>query len=497
MSVVDCQNLFEIIHNCLQQDSLSSSSYESKQQLAQVEPAKRLAAAFCTILDLVSDATHSISHPDEVWLDVLIGQLDVGINKQLDVILHHPDFQALESSWRSIAYLVAKVSTDSAVQIEVLDVAKNVLWQDFQDARDLSQAGLYHHLYQMEYDMPGGDPITAMVSDYFFTASVQDIFLLKQLSALGELTHCPLLANVAPQFFDKDSYQAVLAIENLSNYLERAEYLSWVNFRNLDQARYVALFMPRFLLRLVYGDDNPTRDFCYQEYINNSDENQCLWGAASFAFAANMIRSFEKSGWLINIRGPESGGKVNDLQLPRFKVAGGVFYKSPTEVLISESKELELADLGFIPLSYYKNSNYACFFSANSVKAPVVYSSRQHTANSRVNAKLPYIFLVGRLGHYLKVLQREVIGSDKTAPELAQQLNTWLQTLVTKMRDPAPELACQFPLREGYVAVEPIVENPGYFRVNLFVVPHFQVEGIDIRLSLVAKLPGAVSKVVN
>ena len=482
-------DLYHALDIFLQNESLNFALYQDKQSLVHTESTERVSAALCTIMSLC-DGSIEITHPDETWLDRFIVELDHTINQQLDYVLHHPEFQALESSWRSVEYLIQKIECTSPVKVEILNCSKKALLDDFQSSRNICQSSLYHHVYHMEYDMPGGDPITAMVSDYFFSSTLQDIDLLKAISQVAEMAHCPFLANVSPQFFDKTNFKDVLEIENLARYMERAEYIHWSSFREFEASRYIALLMPRFLLRLNYGNENPVSHFNYIEAEDSGHGSSGLWGAASIAFAVNMVRSFEETGWLMNIRGPESGGKVSDLPIPHFKVGHGLFLKSPTEVLISESKELALAELGFIPLSYYKNSNYACFFSANTVKLPIHYTDASHTANSRVNARLPYVLLISRLGHYLKVLQREVIGSDKNADELALRLNAWLQRLVTKMRDPSPEIARRYPLREGYVKVTAMLDNPGYFKVNLFVVPHFQVEGFDIQLSLLAKLPG-------
>jgi len=208
-----------------------------------------------------------------------------------------------------------------------------------------------------------------------------------------------------------------------------------------------------------------------------------------FAFAANIAASFAKHGWAVNIRGPEAGGKVENLPVHLYDAGKGLQLKIPTEVIISETRELELANLGFIPLSYYKNSDFACFFSANSVQKPAEYSTAEATANSQINARMPYIFLVSRIAHYLKVLQRENIGTSKGRQVLENELNAWLQTLVTRMKDPEPELIATHPLKDGRVTVREIPENPGYYSVELYVMPHFQIEGIDIRLNLVAQLP--------
>jgi type VI secretion system protein ImpC len=202
-----------------------------------------------------------------------------------------------------------------------------------------------------------------------------------------------------------------------------------------------------------------------------------------------MARSFKDNGWCVQIRGPQSGGKIENLPIHTYDVGRGKQMKIPSEVLIPETREFEFANLGFIPLSYYKNSDFACFFSANSAQRPIEYTDKKATANSRINSRLPYIFLVSRIAHYLKVLQRENIGSNKPRQLLEEELNDWANTLVTEMKDPDPELISTHPLRKAEVTVAEIQENPGFYRVGLMVMPHFQIEGVDVRLSLVAQMP--------
>ncbi|MNS87657.1 hypothetical protein D3C72_1216050 [compost metagenome] len=235
----------------------------------------------------------------------------------------------------------------------------------------------------------------------------------------------------------------------------------------------------------------PVRAFNYTEAVKGPDHNRYLWANASFSFAANMVQSFIKNGWCVQIRGPQAGGLVEDLPIHLYDLGTGNQAKIPTEVLIPETREFEFANLGFIPLSYYKNHDFACFFSAHSAQKPALYDTKEATANSRVNARLPYIFLLSRIAHYLKLIQRENIGTTKDRRLLELELNSWIKTLVTEMTDPGDELQASHPLRDARVIVEDIEDNPGFFRVKLFIVPHFQIEGMDINLSLVSQMPKA------
>jgi type VI secretion system protein ImpC len=272
--------------------------------------------------------------------------------------------------------------------------------------------------------------------------------------------------------------------------METAEYAKWNSFRDSEDARYVGLTYPRFMLRLPYGPDTvPAKDFNYVEGVKGADHNKYLWGNAAFAFAANMTSAFMQDGWSVQIRGPQSGGKVDGLPVHLYDVGKGKQMKIPTEVPISETLEFTAANLGFIPLSIYQGRDYACFFSANSAQRPVVYDDAAATANSRVNARLPYVMLASRIAHYLKVLQRENIGTTKDAGRIEEELNKWLNGYVTKMPNPSESQITKYPLRDGRVSVQDIEENPGFYRVEMMIQPHFQVEGMDISLSLVGKMP--------
>ncbi|MBS0358085.1 MAG: type VI secretion system contractile sheath large subunit [Proteobacteria bacterium] len=465
------------------------TDFVASDQLANKSLTERLTSGLQVLMELMTPDADRIERIDKTLIDHYIAKFDELLSKQLDAILHHPSFQELESLWRSLHYLVSHTDFRANTKIEFLDISKSDLHQDFSNALELSDSGLYQHIYAQEYDMPGGEPFSAMISPYTFSVEQQDIDLLKSISQVAAIAHCPFIGSVNPQFFKKENFNEVAKIFDLENYLDSAEYIRWNAFRNTEEAKYIGLTLPKFLLRLPYGEDNRVKNFLYQENVLSQTAEKYLWGSASFAFAVNLGKSFKYHGWCVNIRGSESGGKVSELVLHQYNLGFGTQTKIPTEVLISESRELELSNLGFIPLSYYKNSDYACFFSANSIQKPAIYDEHEATANSRINARLPYIFLSSRIAHYLKVIQRENIGASKDPAELENELNTWLQKLVTKMNNPSAELIAQHPLRAGEVSVEEIESNPGFYRVSLHATPHFQIEGVDVRLSLVAKMP--------
>ncbi|MBK1734054.1 type VI secretion protein [Halorhodospira abdelmalekii] len=469
--------------------TLEIGTFKDATVMADIPLESRLTAALHVFLDLAGESASPVERIDKSLLDEYIARIDAAVSEQLDAVFHHPEFQRIEAAWRSLRFLVERSDPKANVKLELLDLSKADLVEELEDVTDITQSGLYQHVYVQEYDTPGGEPVAAMISDYEIGCSAADITLLSELSRIAAASHCPFIAAAGKSFFGKPSIDEVVKIPDISSYLDKAEYARWRGFRETADARYVGLTLPRFLLRLPYGEDNPVRSFDYTETVSGLDHEKYLWGNASFAFAANMARSFKEHGWTVNIRGPEAGGRLEQLPLHRFDLGRGTQIKIPTEALISENKELELADEGFIPLSFYKNSDHACFFSANSAQRPAQFADTVATANARINARLPYIFLVSRLAHYLKVLQRENIGTAKSRQDLEHELNDWLQTLVTKMQNPDPTLVATRPLREGIVQVEEVAENPGFFRVSMAVMPHFQIEGIDLKLSLVSQLP--------
>ena len=392
---------------------LSLEHFHDAAQLAETEADQRLTAAIQVFLEMAGET--EVERIDKSLLDYYIAQVDGVISAQLDKVLHHGEFQQIESAWRSLQYLVQRTPSNGNIKVELLDVDKESLREDFEEAPDTTQSALYKHVYTAEYDTPGGEPIANIVSNYEFDCSTRDINLLQEVSRVCAAAHCPFIGSVGPRFFLKPNLAEVAKIQDLFTYMDRAEFLRWKSFRASDDARYIGLTFPRFLLRLPYGDTNPVRHFNYRESIAEGAPEAYLWGSAAFPLAANIVDSFYQHGWSVNIRGPQSGGKVNNLPLHVYEAAKGLETNIPTEVLISETKELEFAAQGFIPLSYYKNSNYACFFSANSAQKPQEMETPAATANARINSRLPYIFLVSRIAHYLKVLQREKYRFKQTA----------------------------------------------------------------------------------
>lgn len=489
------ESLFEKINLTPVTELGDISMWQDSQVMADASADERVTVAVKVFLNRLKQAGQtSVAKLDKALLDHHIAELDWQISQQLDAVMHHPEFQKVESLWRGLKSLVDKTDFRQNVKLELLDVSKEDLRRDFEDAPEIVQTGLYYHTYMQEYDTPGGEPIAAVISAYEFDTSSQDITLLRNISKVAAAAHMPFIGSAGPQFFLKETMEEVAAIKDLGNYFERAEYIKWKSFRETEDSRYIGLVMPRVLGRLPYGPDTiPVRSFNYAEEVKGPDHEKYLWSSAVFSFAANMIRSFIKNGWCVQIRGPQAGGAVTDLPIHLYDLGTGSQVKIPSEIMIPETREFEFANLGFIPLSYYKNRDYACFFSANSAQKPAIYDTSEATANSRINTRLPYIFLLSRIAHYLKLIQRENIGTTKDRRLLELELNTWVKTLVTEMTDPGDDLQASHPLRDAKVVVEDIEDNPGFFRMKLYAVPHFQVEGMDISLSLVSQMPKAKS----
>jgi type VI secretion system protein ImpC len=487
-SVLD--TIFEQVQVDAPGEEVEVEEFKDPDAVARKDRGAMVSAALRVFLDAVSEQEQPVDQIDKYLFDRLISSVDQKISEQLDEIVHHDAFQQLESAWRELKFLVDRTDFRQNVEIEVLNVSKEALRASFEDAPELVQSPMYEHVYTNAFDQPGADPYGAIVSGYEFDNSPEDIALMRNVSKVAASAHCPFIGAVGPAFFGKDSMEEWKKIPDLTAYMETAEYTQWNAFRQTEDARYLGLTFPRFMLRLPYGEDTVSvNNFNYEEDVKGEDHGKYLWGTSTFTFGANMVEAFMDDGWCVQIRGPQSGGKVRDLPVHMYDAGRGNEMKIPTEVPISETLEFECSKLGFMPLSHYQGEDYAVFFSANSTQQPKEYDDEQATANSRVNARLPYIFLASRISHYLKVLQRENIGATKNRRLIEDELNEWLSRHVTEMPNPSPEQIAKYPLRKGEVRVEEATDNPGFFKVDTMIMPHFQIEGMDISLSLVSKMP--------
>ena len=427
--------------------------------------------------------------------DEMIANIDQKMSRQMDAILHNDEFKKLESSWRSLKFLVDKTDFRENTKIEILNVNKQDLFDDFEDAPEIVKSGLYKTAYTAEYGQFGGKPYGLMVGNYEFGPGAQDIKLLQHLGSVSTMSHAPFVAAAGPQFFGLEEFNGLPNLKDLKSIFEMPQYTKWQGFRESEDARNIGLTLPHFLLRTPYGPDTiPAKNFNYKEEAATGNKAY-LWGNAAFAFASRITDSFAKYRMSSNIIGPQGGGAVEDLPVYNFESMGELQAKIPTEVLISERKEYELAEEGFIALTMRKGSDNAAFFSANSCQKAKNFGTtaegKQAELNYKLGTQLPYNFVVSRLAHYLKVLQRENIGSWKTRVDLETELNKWISQYVSDQENPSPGVRSRRPLRKAQIEVSDVEGEPGWYRVSMKVQPHFKYMGASFTLSLVGKLDKA------
>jgi type VI secretion system protein ImpC len=453
------------------------------------EVARKGVAAFIAEMLAPAKASEKV---DRSAVDAMIAEIDKRLSAQVNEILHHPDVQKLEAAWRSLRWTVERIDFHENIAVEVLSVDKEALHADLDDSPDISKSGFYKVVYSNEYGVHGGKPFGVMNLNYDFGPGPQDIELLRKLAAVASLSHVPLVGNASPEFFGDQDFRRVPNLKDLSAHFDGPQYARWKGFRESEDARYVGLCLPRFLLRLPYGEKTvPVRSFNFAEDVVDHHDRY-LWGYASNALVSRIADSFAKYRWAPNIIGPQSGGTVDALPLHQYEAMGEVQTKVPTEILLTERREYELSEEGFVGLTYRKDADNACFFSANSVQKPKTFGTsaegKQSETNYRLGTQLPYMFVMTRLAHYIKVLQREQIGSWKERGTLERELNAWIGQYVADMDDPAPSVRSRRPLRQAQVAVEDVEGQPGWYRCSLKVRPHFKFMGASFTLSLVGKL---------
>ncbi len=425
-------------------------------------------------------------------IDQMIADIDGRISRQIDEILHDKAFQTLESAWRGLKFVVDRTDFRQNIRLEVLNCSKADLLDDFEDSPEVVKSGLYRHIYSAEFGQFGGKPYGAVIANYTFGAGAQDVRLMQFMSSVGAISHAPMIAAAAPQMFGAETYGDIANLKDFDSIFEGPRYSRWTAFRQTEDARYFGLTLPRFLLRLPYGSEAvAVKSFQYEEKSGGSTENY-LWGNAAFAFATRLTESFALYRWCPNIIGPQSGGVVDNLPVHHFESMGQLQSKVPTEVLITDRREYELAEQGFIPLTMRKGSNNAAFFSANSVQKPKFFGNSEEGRTAELNYKLgtqlSYMFMINRLAHYIKILQRENIGSWKNKAELQDELGKWIGQYVVDQDNPSPEVRARRPLRKAAIRVEDVEGEPGWYRVALSVIPHFKYMGADFTLSLTGKL---------
>ena len=424
-----------------------------------------------------------------------IAQIDQLLSDQLNGILHDPAFQSLESSWRGLHYLVANSETGTQLKIRVLNIKKSELLNDMEKASEFDQSVMFKQIYEAEYGTFGGNPYSLLVGDFEFGRHPQDIAILEKMSGVAAAAHAPFIAAAHPKLFDWDSFAELTTPRDLAKTFESTELVKWRSFRETEDSRYVALTLPHILMRLPYGPDTvPVEGFDFREDVDGTDSTKYLWGNSAYALAQRITNAFAKYKWCASIRGVEGGGLVEGLPAHTFKTdAGDIALKCPTEIAITDRREKELNDLGFLALCHCKGTDYAAFFGGQTTNKPKAYNLPAATANARVSSMLPYVLAASRFAHYMKVIMRDKLGSFMTRENVSNYLNTWISQYVLLSDDAPQSVKAAFPLREARVDVSEIPGKPGAYTAVVFLKPHFQLDELTVSIRLVAELPPPAS----
>jgi type VI secretion system protein ImpC len=433
----------------------------------------------------------TVSPDVESMVNQRIAQIDHLLSLQLSEIMHHPTFQQLEATWRGIRYMLENSETGVNLKIKVLNVKKKELLRDLQRVPEFDQSATFKKIYEEEFGVFGGEPFAALLGDYYFGKGPEDIELLERISQVAAAAHAPFLSATQPDMFNLDSFQQLDAPRDLAKVFDTTEYARWKGFRASEDSRYVCLTMPRVVVRVPYGRDTKQVDaFNFEESVHGDDHESYLWGNAAYALGTRMTNAFARYGWCAAIRGVEGGGLVDSLPSHIFRTdEGDIAMKCPTETIITDRREKELADLGFVPLVHCKGTDYAAFFSIQTCNKPKRYDDEAANANARLSAQMQYMMAVCRFAHYLKAMMRDKIGSFASRKDVEVFLNRWIMNYVTPDDTASPGIKAQFPLREARVTVQEVPGKPGVYRSVAFLRPHFQLDELSVSLRLVADLP--------
>ena len=454
----------------------------------QRESAKDMIAEF---VGQVMSGQLTMSKNMDVAINARIAEIDRLVTAQMNEIMHHEDFQKLEGSWRGIHHLVKNSLTGTQLKIRVMSISKKELLKDFERALEFDQSNMFKKIYEEEYGTFGGAPYGALIGDYEFGNHPQDMALLESISGVAAAANAPFISAASAGMFGWDTFSEMSEVRDVSKIFDRTEYMKWRSFRESEDSRYVGLTLPHVLGREPYGAaTKPTETFRFEEDVDGKDHKKYLWTNAAYAMATRLTEAFSMHGWCVAIRGVEGGGLVDGLPTHTFATdEGEIAMKCPTEVAITDRREKEFSDNGFIPLVHCKNTDYAAFFATQSCQKPKKYDTDEANANARLSTQLQYIFAVSRFAHYLKSMMRDKIGSYMSREEASLFLNRWIKNYVLA-NDVAPaSQKAKFPLREARVDVAEVPGKPGVYRAIAFLRPHFQLDELSVSLRLVAELP--------
>ncbi len=430
--------------------------------------------------------------------DRAIAALDQNISTQLNAVMHHERFTKLEGSWRGLHYLVMNSETGTSLKIRMMNCSKRDLSRDLQRAVEFDQSQVFKKLYENEFGTPGGEPYGTIIGDYEWTNHPDDIETLRLMSNVSAAAFAPFISAAGPQLMGFDSWTELTKPRDLAKIFETAEYTKWRSFRDTEDSRFVVLTMPRTLARLPYGAATvPVEEFGYEEAPYDDagrpkamEHASYCWMNASYVMGARMTDAFAQNGFCVAIRGAEGGGKVSNLPTHVFTSDDGDSdTKCPTEVGITDRREFELSNAGFLPLCHYKNTDYSVFFGAQSVQKPKKYDRPEATANAAISARLPYLMATGRFAHFLKVMARDKIGSFMEASDCEAWLNRWISNYVNGNPSAGPEMKAKYPLRDAKVEVKEIPGKPGSYNAIAYLQPWLQMEELTTSMRMVARIP--------
>lgn len=443
----------------------------------------------------ILDKSMTVSEDTVAMIENRIAQIDQLLSDQLDEILHAEEFQRLEASWRGLNYLVMNTETGTHLKLRLMDATKRELLTDLEKAVEFDQSVLFKKIYEEEYGTFGGEPYGLLIGDYEFGRHPQDVALLELMSNVAAAAHAPFVAAASPTLFDMSSFTELGIPRDLAKTFESLELIKWRSFRESEDSRYVALTTPHVLMRLPYGQETvPVEGLSYDEDVDGKDHSKYLWGNAAYALGLRITTSFAHYRWFAAIRGVEGGGLVQGLPTHTFKTdEGDIALKCPTEIAITDRREKELNDLGFIALCHCKGTDYAAFFGGQTANKPAIYNTDEANANAALSAQLPYLLAASRFAHYLKSIMRDKVGSFMAKDNVTAYLNTWIGDYTLGNEDAGQELKARFPLREARVDVSEAPGKPGYYNAVVFIRPHFQLEGLTASIRLVAELPPPAS----
>lgn len=456
---------------------------------SQKEFARDLVAEF--VNSVLAEEGGTVGNDVVALINDKIAEIDDLLSAQLNEILHDPELQKLEATWRGLAFLVFNTETSTRLKLRILNITKDELLKDLEKAVEFDQSALFKKVYEEEYGTFGGNPYSMLMGDYEFGRHPNDVKLLELVSNVAAAAHAPFISAASPRLFDMDSFTELGVPRDLSKIFESMELVKWRSFRNSEDSRYVSLVLPHVLLRLPYGPDTkPVEGVNFVEDTDGRDHKKYLWGNAAYVLTQRVTDAFAKHGWTAAIRGVEGGGKVEGLPAHTFRTdEGDVALKCPTEIAITDRREKELNDLGFISLVHCKGTDYAAFFGGQTANKPRLYNTDAANANARISAMLPYVLNASRFAHYIKVIMRDKVGSFMTKDNVQTFLNTWIMDYVLGKDDAGQELKAKYPLREARVDVFDVPGKPGAYRATVFLRPHFQLEELTASIRLVAELP--------